>query len=154
VTEALARLWWALRGRWQWYVLWLVHHKFVVGVTGVLVDGEGRVLLQRHRFWRPGSWGLPGGYAEHGETLEQALQREVREESGYEIEVDRLIHVVSGYRLRLEAAFQGRIVGGTLRVDPKEVLEARFFAPAELPPGLLATHRELIATALGPGEPG
>ena len=147
MTGLLARIWWTFRGRWQWYALWVVHHKFIVGVSGVVTDERGRILLQRHRFWRPGSWGLPGGYAEHGETLEQALQREVREESGYEIEVDRLLRVTSGYRLRLEAAYQGRIVGGTARVDPKEVLEARFFEPDELPEGLLGTHRELVAIA-------
>lgn len=150
MTGLLARIWWTFRGRWQWYALWLVHHKFVVGVSGVVTDERERVLLQRHRFWRPGSWGLPGGYAEHGETLEQALQREVREESGYEIEVEGLLRVTSGYRLRMEVAFRARIVGGTARVDPKEVLEARFFEPDALPEGLLATHRELVAIARQP----
>jgi 8-oxo-dGTP diphosphatase len=148
VTGLLARLWWRLRGRWQWYLLWLVHHKFVVGVSGVILDDRGRVLLQRHRFWRPGSWGLPGGYAERGETLEQALQREVREEAGYEVAVDRVVRMVSGYRLRLEVGFQGRLVGGAQRLDPREVLEVRFFPPGELPTGLLAAHRDLIALAL------
>ena len=78
----LAPLWHRLAGPLQWAVLWLSQAKFMVGVTGVVFDGEGRVLLLRHRFWPEGSWGLPGGYAHRGEELEAALARELREETG------------------------------------------------------------------------
>src|SRR3977135_4246199 len=94
-----ARLWRTASGRWQWYFRWLVQRKFIVGVSGVLFDDQGRILLLRHRYWRQGSWGLPGGWAKGGETLEQALGREVREETGYAVAVDRLLRLGSGYRL-------------------------------------------------------
>jgi 8-oxo-dGTP diphosphatase len=147
-----ARLWWAMRGRWQWYLLWLLQAKFIVGVTGVIIDDRGRVLLQRHRFWQPSSWGLPSGYVKRKETLEQALRREVREETGLEIVVERLLRVGSGHRLRLEVAYQGRATGGELRLDEREVLEARFFTPRDLPYGLIAAHRDLIRLGLLPPE--
>jgi ADP-ribose pyrophosphatase YjhB (NUDIX family) len=148
VIELFARFWRTRRGRWQWYVLWLFHAKFVLGVSGVILDDRDHVLLLRHRYWKSGSWGLPGGYASRGERLEETLAREVREETGYTIQTLALLRIVSGYRLRLEASFLARIQGGEPRLDPHEVLEARFFPPDALPTGLLASHRELVALAL------
>src|SRR5579859_6249216 len=145
VMAALARLWRTFGGRWHWYALWLAHHKYIVGVTGVVQDGEGRVLLLRHRFWADGTWGLPGGYARAGESLGGTLEREVREETGLEVEALRPLRLVSGYRLRLEVHFLARLHGGTLRLDPTEVLEASFFAPDALPVGLLPDHLALVA---------
>ncbi len=152
MTRVAARLWWATRGSWQWYLLWLLQAKFIVGVTGVIVDGQGRVLLQRHRFWQPSSWGLPSGYVKREETLEQALRREVREETGLEIVVERLLRVGSGHKLRLEVSYRGRVTGGELRLDQREVMEARFFPAVDLPSGLIATHRDLIQLSVHPPE--
>ncbi len=60
----------------------------LVGVAAAVFDPAGRVLLvQRGRPPRAGSWGLPGGLLEVGETLVAGVQREVREECGVEIAV-------------------------------------------------------------------
>ena len=136
-----------MRGPLQWYALWFVHHKFIIGVSGVVLDEQKRVLLLRHRYWKVGSWGLPSGYAEYGEKLEDALRRELREETGYQIQIHALLRLVSGYKLRVEASYVGTLIGGDVRLDPKEVMEARFFAVDELPAGLLPSHREIIALA-------
>jgi NUDIX domain len=71
----LAKIWRTMRGRWQWYALWFFHHKFIVGVSGVIFDDQGQILLLRHLYWREGSWGLPGGYANSGEKLEDSCER-------------------------------------------------------------------------------
>ncbi|GII80891.1 hypothetical protein Sru01_58730 [Sphaerisporangium rufum] len=138
-------MWHSLSGTAQWRIVRLRHATFLVGVTGVVRDAEGRVLLLRHRFWpesRP--WGLPTGYAEPGETFEQTVAREVREETGLEVKVRGLVRLRSGFRLRLEVAYDAEPVGGTLRVDPLEILEAAWFALDALPPGLQDSHRALI----------
>ena len=145
--NTLARVWRLGGGRWRWRVLWLVNPTFVVGVTGVVLNDEGRVLLLRHRFWRAGSWGLPSGLAKRGETLEQTFAREVREETALQIGDIRLVRVVSGFRLRLELHFAARLTGGALTLDGREILEARFFAPDDLPGGLLRAHRETVRMA-------
>lgn len=60
----------------------------LVGVAAAVFDDAGRVLLvRRGRPPRAGSWGLPGGLLEIGETLVAGVQREVREECGVEIAV-------------------------------------------------------------------
>ncbi len=143
----MSKLWHRLAGRQQWWLLWLTQAKFMVGVTGVVFDERGWVLLLRHRFWPEGSWGLPGGYAHGREVLAVALARELREETGYRIEEVKLLQVVSGYRLRLEVAFTARLAGGSFERDEREVLEARFVDPDALPEGVLSSHRALIRQA-------
>lgn len=128
----------------QWRTLWLAHDKFIIGVNGVILDNKNNVLLLRHTFWPEGSWGLPSGYAEHGEELEHTLAREVKEETGYEIEVERLLQLTSGYQLRLEVSYLGKITGGELKTDPKEILEAKFFPLDRMPEGLLEPHKVLV----------
>ncbi|MGH2482432.1 MAG: hypothetical protein ACRDHW_22530 [Ktedonobacteraceae bacterium] len=68
-------------------------------------------------------------------------------------EETRFLRMVSGFRLRLEVSFFGKLNGGTLRLDPKEVIEAQFFSKDALPDGLLQSHREIIALAFSTPEP-
>ncbi|MFC5814345.1 NUDIX domain-containing protein [Nonomuraea harbinensis] len=145
MNNFLARLWLLIRGPLQWRLLWLWNAKFMIGVTGVVRDEEGRVLLLRHRMWPPDrQWGCPTGYANRGEKFEDTVIREVREETGLHVKVGSLIHLKSGYRLRVEAAYEAAFIGGTLAIDPTEILEATWFSPHDLPQGLQESHRLLI----------
>jgi 8-oxo-dGTP diphosphatase len=150
VHRLLARLWHALTGRMQWRVLWLAHSKFMVGVTGIVRDDDGRILLLRHRLWPAGQqWGLPGGYAQAGETFQDTVAREVREETGLTVEVGDLVRLRSGYRLRVEVVYEAKHTGGELRLSALEILEAGWFAPAALPAGVLESHQALIEGHIG-----
>lgn len=66
----------------------------LVGVGALIHDLEGRVLLIKRKFEpNKGKWSLPGGLLETGETLEEAGRREVREELGIEMKVEKLFQV-------------------------------------------------------------
>ena len=145
MKRIIARVWRAIRGPLQWRILWLAHAKFMIGVTGVVRDEQGRVLLLRHRMWPEGrQWGLPTGYAIKGEEFGATVVREVREETGLEVKPGALVHLKSGYRLRVEVAYEAQLVGGELKIDSFEILEAGWFSPDELPEGLQDSHRTLI----------
>ncbi len=65
----------------------------VLGVGAIVVE-SGRVLLvERGREPLKGSWSLPGGAVETGERLEEAIRREVREETGLDVEPVRMVEV-------------------------------------------------------------
>ncbi|MCS0637798.1 NUDIX domain-containing protein [Streptomyces sp. LP05-1] len=145
MKRLIAWMWRIIRGPAQWRVLWLAHAKFMVGVTGVVRDDGGRVLLLRHRMWPEGrQWGLPTGYARKGEEFGATVVREVREETGLEAKVGRLVHLKSGYKLRIEVAYEAALAGGELKIDSFEILEAQWFSPTELPEGVQESHRSLI----------
>jgi ADP-ribose pyrophosphatase YjhB (NUDIX family) len=77
-------------------------------VAAVVRDGQGRILLQRRS--DNGLWGLPGGSVEIGESVTQAIIREVREETGLSVRVDRLIGVYSDPRLQVVRYPDGKVV--------------------------------------------
>ncbi|MEU5608426.1 NUDIX domain-containing protein [Streptomyces sparsogenes] len=145
MKRLIARLWRIIRGPMQWRILWLAHSKFMAGITGVVRDDAGRVLLLRHRMWPEGrQWGLPTGYARAGEDFGETVVREVREETGLMVKPGALVQLTSGYKLRIEVAYEAQLVGGELKIGTFEILEARWFSPDELPDGIQESHRRLI----------
>ena len=144
VNELLARLW-RLGKPLQWRFLWLVHAKFICGITGIVRTEDGQVLLLRHRLW-PGArqWGFPTGYACKGERHEDTIAREVREETGLTVKAGRLLKVRSGFRYRIEVYYEAVLVGGLdgLALQQSEILEARLFALNALPAAMPPLHRK------------
>ena len=138
----LARVFNAVPVRWQRRILDRTQPRFLVGVVGLGVTRDGRLLLARHRFGAP-EWRFLGGFLTPGERLEDALAREVREETGLEIEVGPILEATQGYRWRrVEIVFAYRPAGGSERLSD-EVIELRAFDPGALPQ-IRADHRGLI----------
>ena len=99
----------------------------------MLVADGGRVLLHRQRAWPPGMWSCLAGFVEPGETLEEAVVREVREETG--VAVADLRYVASQpwpFPASLMVAFTARASGGHLAPDTGEIEDARWFDRADL----------------------
>ena len=118
--------------RWQRRFMTAAHERFLVGVVGIGVDADGQVLLARHRFGAP-QWRFLGGFLSRGERLEDALAREIAEETGLMVEVGPVLEVVTGFRWqRVEVVFAYRVTGGALALS-QEVVEVRGFPAAELP---------------------
>jgi len=115
----------------------------MVAVGAVIWDEKGRILLVKHRlrkggYWQ-GKWICPGGKLERGETIEEGIKREVKEETNLEIKLvtplapfERIVK--SGNRVKLHVIYIdyiARKVKGRLRPD-SDVGEARWVSRAEI----------------------
>ncbi|MBC7109808.1 MAG: NUDIX hydrolase [Archaeoglobi archaeon] len=123
----------------------------LLAVDGILIE-EGRVLLVR-RLKEPfkSMWALPGGFVEIGETVEEAIKREMREETGLEVDVERLIGVYSDPKRDprghvVSIAFLLRKLGGELSAG--DDAERVAFHPLEKLPELAFDHERIIRDAL------
>jgi 8-oxo-dGTP pyrophosphatase MutT (NUDIX family) len=129
------------------YISWLrryvgTRRVFHIGSIGAVRDEAGRVLVMRRS--DNGQWDFPGGAMELGETLVEALTREVAEETGLIVEPLRLVGLytspedhnytypngdqVQGWG----AFFECRAVGGSLRARDGEALDLVFMPPAQI----------------------
>jgi ADP-ribose pyrophosphatase YjhB (NUDIX family) len=109
--------------------------------VGLYVVRDGKVLLVR-RGNEPGKgkWSLPGGRIRFGERSEEAALREMREETGLEVRLKRVVDVVDVF-WRSERGellehfvivdFEAEVIGGELR-PADDALDARWFSPEEL----------------------
>ena len=125
--------------------------------TGAIFSLDGGILLvQRGIEPSYGKWVFPGGYVDRGESLEAAAIREVKEESGLDVRLTRLLGVYSspGNPVIL-IAYVGEVTGGSIQVD-EEGLDARVFAPTEIPWGELAfpSTSQVIRDYLAPASSG
>jgi ADP-ribose pyrophosphatase YjhB (NUDIX family) len=119
---------------------------FRIGVNALIFDYEGRILLGHRRDidW----WNLPGGGMEAGETVDEAICREVYEETRLEVKVEQLVGVYSKpQKQEVVLTFLCHPIGGTLQVT-EEARENRYFAPDALPNNTLPKHRQRIEDAI------
>src|SRR5215469_6863854 len=116
-------------------------NSLVVGSSAIVVDDRNRILLQRRT--DSGNWALPGGAMDIGETLAECAIREVREETGLDVRVDRIVGIYSDpghvfayddgeVRQEFSICLACTITGGSLRVS-SESTAVDFFPPADLP---------------------
>lgn len=117
--------------------------------AGVLIEDEGRVVLvQRGIEPHVGSWTLPAGFTEYGETVEETAIRECREETGLEVALDDLLGVYSVnsdfYGHLVLVLYSAHIVGGEMAAGD-DASEVGLFSPAELPADIaFQAHRQAL----------
>jgi 8-oxo-dGTP diphosphatase len=112
-----------------------------VAVGGIAFDARGRVLLiERGRPPSVGRWTIPGGRVELGESLREACARELREETGLEVDVGPMVETLERIGRRADGGVEYHFVivdflvevrGGQL-APASDVRDARFFARDEL----------------------
>jgi 8-oxo-dGTP diphosphatase len=106
-------------------------------VVSALIEENGKVLLVKRKKSKkafPGFWGLPTGKVKAGETLEEAVRRETKEETGLEVEPVEIYHITQEFHdnhHHLVFAFKIKIKGGK-PIAKSDVSEAKWFRPKEI----------------------
>ena len=130
----LAKIWRALhlpKGL-QLFIMRFSQSQFLVGVTGIIFNDKKEVLLFKHRY-RAHAWSLPGGYLMGGEHPREALEREIKEESGLIVSVDDSLKTRTDRETsRLDMCYTGVLIGGEFK-PTHEISEYGFFSQSELP---------------------
>ncbi len=112
----------------------LTHFEDPKVAVGVVVEKDGGIVLgKRNHDPMQGCWSFPSGFVDAGEVTEDAARREVEEETGVQVQLDRMLGVYSrpGERV-IFIAYAGHVIGGEL-VAGEECIEVRVFAPDQLP---------------------
>ncbi|KYD31845.1 NUDIX hydrolase [Parageobacillus toebii] len=100
--------------------------KHIIAVAAYVANENGEVLLVKTH-WRSDTWEIPGGQVEAGEPLDQAVCREVLEETGIEIRPIGITGVYYNETKRVVAVvFKAAYVKGEIKVQPEEIKEAKF----------------------------
>jgi ADP-ribose pyrophosphatase YjhB (NUDIX family) len=128
--------------------------KIILNCAGALIIKENKILLQRRT--DNGKWGFIGGLVEMNETYEQAALREIREETGLEVQLESFLGIFHNHNMVwsngdaahvISAMFTARIVRGEPRID-EESYELRFFGTEEMPELFAEDHLEAMKAYL------
>lgn len=134
MTPLLARIWkfLPLSKSLQLKIMRLFQDQFLVAVTGVIFNEKNEVLLFKHTY-RQIPWNLPAGYMKAGEHPQEALEREIEEESGFVISIEERLKIRTDRETaRLEICYLGYFIGGEFQPS-REVSESRFYSMENLP---------------------
>ena len=119
---------------------------FTIGAFAIIFNEAGQVLLSHRRDMD--AWNLPGGGLEFEELPTECVIREVREETGLDVVVERLVGIYGKTgRNELVFAFVCRVTGGYLRVTD-ESDESRYYDIDLLPPNTLKKHALRVLDAI------
>ena len=120
--------------------------KFRAAVAAMVFDEQGRILLFKHTY-RKFEWGIPAGGLEYNEQPDQAIVREFFEETGMELQVEKLLLAESSKEDRnISLIYLCTILSGTFK-ESHEISEMKYFDVNDLPQMLFA-EKNLIRWAV------
>ena len=138
----------------------LDHDRLILNYAGCIIfDEQNRLLLQKRSDCE--KWGFLGGMVESGESVSEAAVREVKEESGLDVEIVSLFGVYSKYFAEYSNGdkaqpivhmFKAKVIGGELIDKNNETLELKYFYLSDTPELFCKQHRDILADVIGGRE--
>ena len=123
-----------------------LHSTFTVSAAGIITNEKGQVLLLDHVLRPVSGWGVPGGFMDKGEQPEEALRREIREETGLELDdVELYICLTHGRHIEIYMTALGV---GVPEVKSSEIKQLDWFDLDKMPEDMGFGQQNLIKKAL------
>jgi len=132
IKTILLKIWRVLPLWIQIFLSRFIRPLFQVFAAAVSFNNDNEILLVKSTYQRFHPWGLPGGSLDYGESAEDATLREVWEETGFQVEIERLLLVKTWRPDRLGLYYLCKIIGGEFR-PTDEVSEFGYFSLEHLP---------------------
>jgi len=147
LTNLVGKIWKALPQSARLWIIRRTQPTFTVSVAAVILNQRREVLLLNHVLRPRSGWGLPGGFIDRGEQPADAIRREIREETGIELNDLKMLRVRTLGR-HIEILFSATTPGDP-EVLSREIIELGWFTMETLPPQLNGGQKTAIESVLG-----
>jgi 8-oxo-dGTP diphosphatase len=148
MTTTFLRIWRTLPMWMHVLAMRMYRPKFRAAVAAMVFDKQGRILLFKHTY-RKFEWGLPAGGLEYNEQPDKAIVREFFEETGMQIEAEKLLLAESSKEdHNISLIYLCKIVNGTFK-ESSEISEMKYFDVNDLPKMLFAEKNLIWLVADG-----
>ncbi len=123
-------------------IIRITQQKFTVSAAAIITDREGRVLLLDHVLRPHSGWGLPGGFLNTAEQPDEAIRREIMEETGIELNELKMFRIRT-LGSHVEMIFVAKAVGEP-QVKSREILSLGWFETDSMPEKMSGAQKKLI----------
>lgn len=147
VKNLIRKIWSHLPGPLRLRLIRMTQRKFTVSVAAIITNRDGKVLLLEHLL-RPqrSGWGIPGGFINFGEQFEDAIRRELKEETGIELTSLSVVRMRTLGR-HVEIMFRAVTVDEP-RILSREICAFGWFAVDEMPSEMSRVQKQLVRDVL------
>ena len=131
IRKLIGRIWKVLSPTTRAKLVRATQDSFTVSTAAIVRNEANEILLLNHVLRPYSSWGFPGGFVEHGEQIEEAIRREVREETGIEL-TKLVLFEINTFNKHIEILWSA-VADGIPEVRSSEILELGWFAADNTP---------------------
>lgn len=146
ITDLAGVVWKKLPWIARSWIVRVTQAKFTVSAAVIITNTQGEVLVLDHLIRPNSGWGIPGGFMMHGEQPEEGIRREIREETGIELNNLRMFRVRT-LGTHLEILFTARF-DGRPEIKSSEIKGFGWFARGKMPEKMNAAQKALIEEIL------
>jgi 8-oxo-dGTP diphosphatase len=139
-------IWKLIPSRWRLKIIRVTQKKFTASVGAIITNSDEKVLLLEHILRPASGWGIPGGFLNQNEQPEQAVRRELREETGLELENVQMLRVRTTNR-HIEFLFRATS-NGTAEVKSREIKSLGWFAVDKMPEEMSSVQKSIVEKVL------
>ena len=146
LQKFIGKIWRAAPPFVRTYVVRATQKTFTVSVGAIVTNAEGKVLLLDHVLRPASGWGIPGGFLDQGEQPDAAIRRELREETGIELENLKMIRVRTLNR-HIEMLFRAES-NDVARVSSREIKSLDWFDVDKMPAEMNSAQKSTVEKVL------
>ncbi len=139
-------IWKRIPSRFRLKIIRATQKKFTASVGVIITDADEKILLLEHILRPASGWGIPGGFLNQGEQPEEAVRRELREETGIELENVKMLRVRT-IKLHIEILFRATSTGKA-EVKSREIKSLGWFEVDKMPEEMSSVQKSIVEKVL------